>query len=143
MNYIKFGISAILGGVASFFDQYAVIILLVAVAIVFDVITGLIKAKITGTISSKKGSSGMWKKIITLLALFFGIFLDYFFPVMLQSGINITLPFKIPFGLIVGVYIIINESISILENFSECGIKMPSWVASMFKNAEKQMDEKK
>lgn len=141
MNYLKGGLSVLLGGLATFFDQYATILIMVAAAIVFDFFTGLIKAKINGTMSSKKGTAGLWKKIITLLALFFGIFLDFFFPLMLQAGINITIPFNLPFGLIVGVYIIINEGISILENFSESGVNMPPRIKKLFKNAKDHMNK--
>lgn len=140
MDYLKLAISVLSGIVAAFFGSYGFIIGLVAVAIVFDFTTGLVRGKIKGDINSKKGFTGFWKKIALLLGLFFGIFLDYFIPVLLESGVNIVLPFSLPFGLIVGAYIILNEGISIIENLYECGVKMPPFILKLLKAAGEQLD---
>lgn len=41
----KFVTSVVLGGILAFTKQYGVLIVLVAIAICFDIVTGLIKAK--------------------------------------------------------------------------------------------------
>jgi len=43
-----------------------------------------------------------------------------------------------PFGILIGAYIIINEGISIAENIYECGVKIP-FVGSMLKAANDKM----
>ena len=137
IDYLKVGMSLLLGALATFCKQYALIIGFVAAVIILDFATGLIKAKITGEgWESRKGTKGFWKKVALFAGLFFGIFLDYFIPTMLQFGINYTLPFDMPVGMIIGVYIILNECISICENLYTCNPKIiPAWVAKLLKIA--------
>ena len=47
-NFTKWLISIISGGIAAFCRQYGLFIVLVAAAVVLDVVTGLVKAKATG-----------------------------------------------------------------------------------------------
>ena len=103
MEKFKWLLSIIGGAIGVFSKQYATILIFVAVVIILDVITGLIKAKTTGeAISSKKGTKGFWKKLALFVGLFFGFFLDYFIPYMLGM-INVTLPIDSAlFGMIVG-----------------------------------------
>ena len=65
MNRYLLGISALIGSIATIAEQYVVLIILVAVVIVMDVISGLIRAAATGEpITSEKGTKGFWKKIL-------------------------------------------------------------------------------
>ena len=115
MNKYVLGASAILGTIATLAEQYVVLIILVAAAIVLDVITGLVKCFAIGEkLSSDKGTRGFWKKIMLLVSLLFAFFLDVSIPTILEV-VSIKLPFEksLLFGSIVGVYIILNESISI------------------------------
>ena len=48
MNRYLLAASALLGAAATISEQYVILIILVAVAIVFDVISGLIRAAATG-----------------------------------------------------------------------------------------------
>lgn len=138
----KWFLSLILGLWATFTQKYAIILTFVVVAIVLDLTTGLIKAKITGEgWSSKKGSKGFWKKIALLVAFGFGIFLDTFIPYALRI-ISIDLPFNSPFALVIGVYIILNESISICENLYEINPHtLPKWIKSLLANANDKIDK--
>ena len=133
---IKGGVAALLGLGASFIGAYAPIFICVCVVIVFDVTSGLIKSKVTGVpISSQAGTMGFWKKMALFLALFFGIFLDVFIPIMLGI-VDLDLPFKLPIGTIVGVYIVINESISIIENINAASPNtLPKWIKKLLKGA--------
>lgn len=56
---------AILAGVlGTISNQYAVIFIFVIVAIILDVITGIVKAMATDEgLSSEKGHKGFWKKV--------------------------------------------------------------------------------
>ena len=74
--------------------QYGVILLFVIIGIVFDFVTGMIKSKVTGIpLSSRRGFVGFWKKVSLLAALFFGVFLDYFIPSVLDEIAAVQLPF--------------------------------------------------
>lgn len=130
------------GLLASFWSLYGGIFVCVLVVICMDVITGLIKAKATGTpISSKAGTMGFWKKMALITAFAFGIFLDAFIPIML-GVVSAELPFKMPIGTIVGCYIVINEAISIIENINEAApTALPKWIKKLLEGAGKTIDQ--
>ena len=142
-NKCKITFSVLIGTISSLYQQYAAILILVILAICLDVVTGLIKSKVTGeSINSKKGTVGFWKKMSFLVSLLFGIFMDVFIPVLL-TVINIQLPFNCPFGFIVGVYIILNESISICENIYKTNTKaIPKWLIDFLTASVKEIDNK-
>ena len=129
-NFTKWLWSVIAGAVAAFFGQYGLFIVLVAVAVVLDVITGLVKAKATGEgLSSDKATKGFWKKISLFVGLLFGIFLDYAAAtVLVHAGVNMKI--DMPFALIICAYIIINECISVSENIYLANPgSFPPWIA--------------
>ena len=131
-----------MGGLAAFFGQYGLFIVLVAIAVVLDVITGLVKAKATGNgLSSEKATKGFWKKISLFVGLLFGIFLDYAAAtVLLHTGVNIGI--DMPFALIICAYIIINEAISISENlYLTNPDSFPKWISKILKVAKVKIEE--
>lgn len=134
----KYLFSLISGLIATATKQYGLILLFVVVGIFFDWITGLVKSKITGVPwSSKVGFIGFWKKISLLVALSFGIFLDCFIPATLEKIVAVEIPFALPFGLIIGAYITLNECISICENLYACNPDIiPKWITGLLKNAK-------
>lgn len=142
MEKLKWIMSIIIGAIATFGKHYIVIIAFVAVAVVFDWVTGVIKAKATGEgINSKKATQGFWKKVTLFVALFFGFFLDYFIPYMLDY-INLTIPITCLFGMIFGCYIVINESISIMENIEKTRPgTLPKWVAGILTQTKETIDK--
>lgn len=142
MEKAKWLLSALCGLILSFTQKYGIMIIFVAIAIVFDFVTGLIKANLKGEVSSEIGKRGFFKKIALLICLFFGFFLDFVIPYMCGT-IGIKIPFETPFGLIICFYIVLNECISICENLYACnpGI-MPKWIVRMLKSAKQQIDEK-
>lgn len=142
MERLKIILSVILGLISSFCDRYGLILFLVACAIVLDFITGLVKAKISGTgLDSGIARKGFWKKVALLVALFFGVYLDVFIPTAAQT-IGFTMTQKLPFGMIVGCYIAVNEAISVCENLYECDPNMvPRWIAGLLRIAKKKIEQ--
>ena len=142
MDKLKLALATVGGVFATLTEQYALIFACVVIVIVFDVVTGLIQSKVTGVPwNSKKGAIGFWKKLGLLAALFFGVFMDYFIPVAL-GVVSISLPFNCPFGLIIGVYIVLNESISICENLYHINSQaVPSWVIRLLKNTSDKLNQ--
>ena len=139
----KWFLSLILGLWATFTQNYAIILAFVIVAIILDLVTGLIKAKAIGEgWKSKKGYQGFWKKISLLVAFTFGIFLDMFIPYALNI-VSVELPFSSPFALVIGVYIILNESISVCENLYEINPHtLPKWIKSLLSSANDKINKK-
>ena len=110
-NLFKWILSIVGGALAAFFQQYGLFIVLVAVAVVLDVITRLVKAKATGEgLSSEKATRGFWKKISLFVGLAYGIFLDYIAMTVLAQA-NIVVSVKLPFVLIIACYIVLNLSL--------------------------------
>lgn len=142
MNKYVIAASAIIGAVASISEKYFILIILVAVAIVLDVVSGLIRAAATGEpISSEKGTKGFWKKMTLLFAMAFAFFLDVATPYLLEV-VSITIPKSLLFGSIVGVYIILNESISIAENIYKANrMSLPKWIKALLKGAKGKIDD--
>lgn len=135
MEKIKWIISVLCGFVATFFEQYGLLMVLVGVAIVFDLVTGLIKAKATGVLSSEKCSKGLFRKVALLAGMFFGFYLDLLIPYMLTYA-NVDIPFKMPFSMIISFYIVLNESISICENLYATNSEiLPKWIINLLTNA--------
>lgn len=141
MEVRKRMISFFAGVITSFFQAYGLILALVCVAIIFDTVTGIVASKSQGIqITSKKANQGFWKKIGLVLSLFFGVFLDAFIPITL-SFMSVTLPFNMPFGLVFGCYIVLNESISVAENLDRINPSiLPKWVKSLLKGGADKID---
>ena len=114
----------------------------VAWAIVLDCVTGIIAERATGhVISSRKGMKGFWKKLMLLAALSFGFFMDVFIPYcMMQLQLDIHMQ-NAMFGMVIGCYIVLNESISICENIYRANPEiMPKWIKHMLVATRKQID---
>lgn len=124
--------------------EYILLILLVLMASIFDIMTGLIQAKINKEISSRPAIKGIWHKLSLFTGLLFGFFLDILESFLIQiSDIHLhsNLSFKIPFCLFIGIYILIGEAISICENLYKCGVKIPDFILNSLKISQKQISE--
>ena len=142
MEKIKWLLSVLFGLITTFFEQYGVLITLVSVSIVFDFITGLIKAKISDSDhwSSAKCQKGLFKKLALLVGMLFGFFLDWFIPYALLY-VNVTLPFAMPFSMIICFYIVLNESISICENLYAANPEiMPKWIVGLLTTVKDKLE---
>ena len=142
MDNMKKLVSVLAGICLSFTKQYGLIISFVACAIVLDCVTGIIAERATGhVISSRKGMKGFWKKLMLLAALSFGFFMDVFIPYcMMQLQLDIHMQ-NAMFGMVIGCYIVLNESISICENIYRANPEiMPKWIKHMLVATRKQID---
>lgn len=137
MNYNEFKAEAVLaalsGALAALAEDYGMILLLGCAFISLDLVTGLAKAKISGTVSSAVGRKGFWRKSALLAALAFGICVDKLMGVIIPG-------FASPVGRLLGLYIAVNEAISICENLDACGIRLPKILSSALENAEDKLD---
>ena len=141
-EFYKISSSVIIGFLANLYDKYSVMLAFMSLAIIFDVVTGLIKSKCSGEkISSKKGTRGFFKKFVFIMAYAFGVFLDFFVPYVISTtGSNIDA--ECCFGLIIGAYITLNESISICENLYACNPDMfPRWIVSILQNFKDKINK--
>lgn len=144
MEIKKIIVSGIMSIATALTHQYALLLAFVIIAIVFDVITGIVASLAAGEpITSERGKKGFWGKIALIFAFFFGVFLDYFIPYAISST-GIVLQFTTAvFGIFVGSYIVLNECVSIAENFYKTNPSiLPKWVIKMLESAKDQIDKK-
>ena len=129
-------LAALSGALAALAEDYGMILLLGCAFISLDLVTGLAKAKISGTVSSAVGRKGFWRKSALLAALAYGICMDKLMRVVIPG-------FASPVGRLLGLYIAVNEAISICENLNACGIRLPKLLSSALESAGDKLDAEK
>ena len=117
-------------------------VILLAV-IVCDYISGLTAAWTTRSLSSRTGILGIVKKVCYLLLVAVGVIID----LVLQSGLSQVMPSLFgdgchPVALLVMVWLIINECLSILENLSRIVIPMPGFLSQIVTKLKTTMESK-
>lgn len=95
-------------------------------AIVFDYVSGMIKAFHTKTLSSRIGFQGILKKVGILLIVMLGVLVDR---VTGNTGAVRTL---------VIYYFVANEGLSVIENLGQCGVPIPSSIKKALKALNKE-----
>ena len=128
------------GALAAYFNVLAVPLVVLVAVMLIDWITGLAGASATGKLSSRVGVIGIVKKVCYLALVAVGMVVDYLISSALVS-IGISLQINYCFGMIITVWLIINELISILENLGEMGVPLPSFLTSMIKTLKSKVDE--
>lgn len=108
---------------------------------IIDYITGMAQAYVSHTLNSRIGVVGIIKKISYITAVAVGIVADYLISSALtQVGIDIKINYCI--GMIVTIWFIINELISVLENLAEIGIPLPKFLVSLIKRLKVVVENK-
>lgn len=106
-------------------------------AMVLDYITGMLASKREALEhpddpaygwSSRRGAEGIIKKVGYLCIIAVAMIVDYIIlSVAAQAGIETAL--KAFFGLLVAVWYILNELLSIIENAGRMGAPVPDWLS--------------
>lgn len=133
---------ATIGGIMSvYFKAYLPLIIIVAIAVVFDFITGVIAALYTGEgLNSKKARKGALKKATMFLSLGFGIFLDYLIP-MATAQIGLDISAKLMFSSIIAFYIVFTECVSVCENIYRCNPNaFPKWIVKVLSEGKDKLE---
>jgi toxin secretion/phage lysis holin len=92
--------------------------------------------------SSKKGLIGIYKKIGYMFTVLVAISTDYLIFNMIEE-MGIVYKTNTLFGLMVLVWFILNESLSILENAGRMGVKLPEFLVQVLANMKNDINEKK
>lgn len=87
-----------------------------AVLVIFDIVTGCIKAWKGGRLKSRTLRNGLFGSIGELLALILCIF------------VAIIIPIAGPLVFSILVFMILKELTSVVENLVELGAKLPTWL---------------
>ncbi len=103
------------------------------VAMVVDYLTGRAASKKEGTINSKVGAWGIFKKLMYGVEVLVGIIVDWLI-INVTTAIGINMPTVTFFGLLVAIWLIINELTSILENLVRLEVPMPPFLVKIVSN---------
>lgn len=104
------------------------IILLPAIAALFDVITGYVQAQINGNKNSSIMRKGLYRKMAELLLILFVLI------------VCIALSFPVKVAAIVSFYVVFMEAQSIAENLKSAGVPIPSWVTNKVNEINNQIE---
>lgn len=139
-NIIQATVSVAIGALAAYFNILLIPVLVLFAVMVIDYCTGMASAYKNKEIKSKTGLIGILKKLSYLVLVCVGGVVDYLICAGLASvGIDYS---SYCFGLIVAVWLIINELISILENLSELGTPIPPFLVKIVHRLKNTVENK-
>lgn len=139
-NVLQGIITLVVAGITAYFGIIAIPLIVLTVVMLVDYITGMTAAYVNAELSSRKGTRGIFKKLGYYSLVCVGMTLDYILcSGLAQIGIEGN---KILFGLIVTVWLIINELISILENLSRLDVPIPKFLKSVVERLKNNVDDK-
>ena len=131
-NAVQVIFSAALAALISYLGVVAIPVTVLMAAMIIDYVTGMAAAWHNKKLSSKKGLSGIIKKISYLALICVGMGVDW----LIYSGLSqagISTEHSVFFGVLVTVWLIINELISILENLKAIGVPLPTFLIKIVK----------
>ena len=120
-------VSAAIAALISYLGAIAIPVIILTAAMIIDYITGMISAWHKSELSSQKGVFGIVKKVSYLALVCVGMGVDW----LIYSGLSqvgVTTSYTVFFGVLVTIWLIINELISILENLKNIGVPLPKFL---------------
>lgn len=139
-NVLRGILAAFLAAVLAYFHTLVVPLIVLGVVMVVDYITGMTQAWISETLSSRVGVMGIIKKCGYLVAVIVAAVVDYIIQTT-AIGAGMDLHGVCFFGLLVVIWLILNECISILENLCEIGVPLPSFLMAIVKKLKKTTEK--
>lgn len=138
-NVIQALFSAALGAIMAYLNILLVPFVVLLVVMITDYLTGMAEAYVNKTLNSRIGVVGILKKIGYIVAVAVGVVADYLITnALIKIGIDINVSGYI--GLVVTIWFIVNELISILENLTEIGTPLPKFLVNLVKRLKITVD---
>ena len=138
---LKLTVIAALGVIAAYFNVLLIPIVVLVFVMVTDYISGMISAKKSGELSSRLGIMGIAKKVGYLALVAVGMVVDYLISsALVHVGIEIQINYC--FALIITIWLIVNELISILENLGELDVPIPNFLRKSIHKIKDSVDSK-
>lgn len=137
----KFSFTALLSALFAWCGYVAVPFIMLVVLSVLDYITGLVAAKYRAEpISSYKSLRGIFKKIFMWCLVPVGGVLDWLITYAAQAiGIDAGISFIV--AVVVAVWLMCNEIISILENMVDIGVALPPFLVKITQNIKSKVED--
>ncbi len=156
MRAITTGMTGVISGAAAWmFAKIGVlmyVILVLAGAMAIDYITGMLASKSEAIDhpdnpeygwNSRKGAKGIIKKVGYLCVIAVAMMVDYII-LHVAAELGMVIALKAFFGLLVTVWYLLNETLSIIENAGRMGAPVPDWLKqyiAVLKNKIEQQGE--
>lgn len=127
---------------------FPVLCILTAMMIV-DYLTGMLASKAESLDhpddknygwNSKKGAKGIIKKVGYLSAIAVAMVVDYVIAAVSEK-LNMQMPVTALFGLLVTVWYLLNELLSIIENAGRMGAPVPEWLTKYIAVLKDKIDK--
>ena len=132
-NYIKAFIAGIGAFLSARLGLLYVVLPFLLIVMIMDYITGMAAAKKENKTCSKTGMWGIVKKLMYGVEVLIGIIVDWLI-LNVTKSIGINMPTVTFFGLLVAIWLIINEIISILENLTRLDTPLPPFLLKVVSN---------
>lgn len=125
------------------------VLMILASMMVVDYISGMMASKVEAIEhpddpnygwSSKKGAKGIAKKVGYLCIIAVAMVVDYL-TLKVASTLGIAVSAKAIFGLMVAVWYILNELLSIIENAGRMGANVPDWLRKYIAVLKRKIDD--
>lgn len=124
--------SAALAAFVSYLGVVAIPVAVLIIAMIIDYVTGMVSAWHSKELSSRKGLFGIVKKASYLAMVAVGMIIDWIIISGFQQA-NIKFPLPFIVSIILAIWLIINELISILENLDVIGVPQPKFLMKLIK----------
>lgn len=124
---LQAALTAALTALTVYLNALIVPVLVLLLFMLIDYGTGMVRAWRARELSSKVGVDGIVKKVGYMVLVVVAMGVDYLIWSALDA-VSVTLPFSLWFGMLVTIWLIINEMISILENLGEIGVPIPEFL---------------
>ena len=140
-EFIQAIFAAMLGALAAYFNVLLIPLAVLVAVMLIDYVTGMAAASYTKQLNSRIGVMGILKKAGYIALVAVGMVVDYLITsALVQIGVNIQINYC--FGMIITIWLIINELISILENLGELNIPLPKFLVDMIKTLKGKVEDK-
>ena len=133
--------AAALAAVATYFRQLSFPFALLLITMIMDYAAGVTKAWYKRKLSSKVGLRGIIKKLCYLFAVAVAVAVDFVIQLAAeQTSIDLTGCYFC--ALLVIIWLILNECISILENVASIGVPVPEFLLKLIKRLKQSTEPK-
>ena len=140
-EFIQAIFAGVLGALAAYFNVLLIPIFMLVAVMLIDYVTGMAAASYTKQLNSRIGVMGILKKAGYIALVAVGMVVDYLITsALVQIGVNMQINYC--FGMIITIWLIINELISILENLGELNIPLPKFLVDMIKSLKSKVEDK-
>lgn len=128
------------GALAAYFNVLLIPLVVLIAVMLIDYVTGMAGAAYTKQLNSRVGVLGILKKAGYIALVAVGMVVDYLITsALVYIGINLQINYC--FGMIITIWLIINELISILENLGELNISLPGFLVKMIHSLKGKVED--